>query len=251
MRLHAPCGLVVIKVPLDANANRSDPNRPVSFLSVPSYSAALAAPVHIPKELCWPQLPSDKHIIYVDVTYGGAFYCFVPANEAGFTNDCFQSPDLTKLSQATRNVKIAFNRDESCRKMVQHIDSEDLGFLYSIMFVPSRSAQALEEDGICFFFADGQLDRSSTGSAVAARVALKHKELGWNAANEMFQYHSLVSRHFGSEAFEAKAVSIADDDELLEVIAEIRGYAYYTGFHTFVLEKADTLRSGFSIAPTS
>lgn len=102
-----------------------------------------------------------------------------------------------------------------------------------------------EETGLCFF-ANQQIDRSPTGGCVAARVALAHAT-GGLALGEKRVYNSLVTRAYpGLAGFVGSVVDGAEGGHSVRV--RIEGYAYYTGYHSFVVEKEDGLGvDGFSL----
>lgn len=74
VNLHAPCGLVEISVPtlLENGKIRYDASRRVSFMSVPSFAAAIDLDVEVGESFGWPEL-GDRKSIKLDVAYGGAF----------------------------------------------------------------------------------------------------------------------------------------------------------------------------------
>ena len=62
---------------------------------------------------------------------------------------------------------------------IKHPFEEDLSFLYGTIFTGPSLDPAHHSRNVCIF-ADGELDRSATGSGVSARAALHHakSELG-------------------------------------------------------------------------
>ncbi|GIZ44958.1 hypothetical protein CKM354_000814200 [Cercospora kikuchii] len=241
--LHAPCGLVEVTVPTNADGTKSDPTRPVSHISVPSFATGLNVRIEIPSEYRWPRLGERTHVTG-DFSYGGAFYCLISAEEIGFAGGLSSDVDLAALDLATRNIKAAVNKDPSLRYLFTHPDHEDLGFLYSVVVVDSQAANPLPgtaraEIGLCFF-ADQQIDRSPTGSAVAARIALAYAR----GLKEPVTYHSLVSHaHGGRGGFAGKFYAEVEKiDERLPIIrVQVEGFASYVGTASFVVESSDVL----------
>ncbi|KAG4439679.1 hypothetical protein IFR05_004816 [Cadophora sp. M221] len=176
INLHAPCGIVRITVPTKENGYISDPSRQISFISVPSFATGIQIHVLIPEALRWPQLGSRTSLV-VDISYGGTFYCIVPPAELGFPSSLeSKNVDISAMNTSTRSLKAAINASSEMQKYLRHPESEELGFLYSVMVVEEGRGVVVEgtvgvETGLCFF-ADQQVDRSPTGGAVAARVAL-------------------------------------------------------------------------------
>lgn len=248
LRLHAPCGIIEVTVPVSDDGHRSDPSRPVSFISVPSFASGINVDVAVPSRYRWPEL-GDRHMINVDFAYGGAFYCIVPAIDLGFA-DGLRKPNFDGFNRATRLLKMAINANEDLRDHFRSPDHEDLGFLYSIMVTDATLGRPNEatkgaETGLCYF-ADQQVDRSPTGSAVVARVALAVAK-GEMSMGESWTYHSFVSNAAGSaNAFvgTARSEEIAVNGAYPRVKVTVEGKASYTGFHTFVCEPTDALGHG-------
>ncbi|PYH90105.1 putative proline racemase [Aspergillus ellipticus CBS 707.79] len=236
LNLHAPCGVVHLTVPTTPDGTRSDPSRPVSFLSTRAYATALQVTIPIPPEARWPELPAAKDSIVLDVSYGGAFYAIVDTAELGFAG-------LTNLKP------YLMGRPEIIAA-VQHPHEPRLSYLYSVMIVDAalgaRPANVLgAETGLCYF-ADNQIDRSPTGSCVTARMALAHAK-GVRPVGQRWAYHSLVSNHFGEGSFSAEIVEAADVGGRREVIVQVEGRGFYTGCASFMIEENDITSSGFTM----
>ncbi|MDH5598767.1 MAG: proline racemase family protein, partial [Cyclobacteriaceae bacterium] len=87
--------------------------------------------------------------------------------------------------------------------------------------------------------ADGELDRSPTGSGVAGRMALLYSK-GEVAVGEKVKIESITGSVFGGEVIRAEKYG-----EVNAVIPRVEGTAYITGNHTFILEKDDPYQEGF------
>lgn len=255
--LHAPCGLVHVTVPVTPDGSRSDPTRPVSFLSVPSFATGRDVSVKVPPALRWPELGA-REAVRVAFAYGGAFTCLVSAEELGFGHSGLRQPvAVDAYDRASKALKAAIAEDPErlYSRYFRHPEHADLGFLYTVMVVektlgvPERGSQDAET-GLCFF-ADQQIDRSPTGSIVAARVAYAYAT-GELAMGQTRTYHSLVSNSTegGRGGFLGTAVeeisAVYNKEELLGPVVRVKveGYAYYTGYHVFVVEKEDPLGDG-------
>ena len=102
-----------------------------------------------------------------DISYGGAFYAIPPASQIGLS--LMETP-LAHLVRAgvavTETVRGAIP--------INHPDEPDLGFLYGTILtddVDIGNICGRPSYNICIF-AEGQIDRSPTGSGVTARLAL-------------------------------------------------------------------------------
>ncbi|KAJ5259323.1 Proline racemase [Penicillium angulare] len=256
LNLHVPCGLVKVTVPT-LSTGKSDPARPVSFISVPSFATAISLEVPVPEPYRWPEL-QERCSVTADFSYGGAYYCLISAEELGFTGGLAEF-DLQKMDRATGLLKKAITTNPDLKYLTRNTITGEQGFLYSVMITDKglghvaasegtagfRAQQGVdtEETGLCFF-ANQQIDRSPTGGCVAARVALAHAK-GELSTGEKRLYNSLVTRSrkalagFGGSVFEIAQRSVD---------VKVEGYAYYTGYHTFVVENEDGLGvNGFSM----
>lgn len=258
LNLHVPCGLVEVTVPT-LPTGKSDPSRAVSFISVPSFAIAVSLEVHLPETLRWPEL-RGRTFVKADFAYGGAYYCLISAEELGFPKGLAEIR-LQEMDNATRLLKQAISSNPDLTYLTQDIITGEQGYLYGIMITDTRLGQVdspkgtpafqtqqrsdSEESGLCFF-ANQQIDRSPTGGCVAARVALAQAK-GTLSAGEKRIYNSLVTR--AHKAMSGFVGSVADSEKGRQwVKVRVEGYGYYTGYHTFVVEKEDGLGvDGFSV----
>ncbi|KAF9878147.1 proline racemase [Colletotrichum karsti] len=254
VRLHAPVGVVRIKVPaVKADGGyRTDMNRPITFLSIPTFATAINLSFFIPEDLRWAEL-GDRENVTVDVGYGGAFYIIVSASALGFPPS-LAKPNFAALRNAAEKIKRSFDASPLLRTRLTLPDDKRLQSIYGVMVtdagsddeVPAAPGCKGAETGV-YFFSDQQIDRSPTGSVVQARVAVAvakgERELG-----ESWTYHSLVSRAQGGfkSAFVGKAVEKIDYGKMQGIRVEVSGRAFYTGSSTFVAEEDDEVGKGFS-----
>lgn len=252
--IHAPCGVVRVSVPTTPDGSRSDPSRLVGFVSTPAFSSALQLQIPIPAEIRWPEL-GWKDSIRVDVSYGGAFYAVVLADELGFTQG-LKNVDIDAVTRCIQSLKPYLATRPEIQASIQHPDDNRLSFLYSVMIVDPRTGSKPEnapgaETGLCYF-GENQIDRSPTGSCVTARMALAHAK-GVRDVGQRWAYNSLVSNHFGTGMFSAEItertiINDADGKPIDSVMVQVEGQAFYTGTSTFVVENDDvTSSNGFTM----
>ncbi|GAA5851617.1 hypothetical protein JCM8547_001151 [Rhodosporidiobolus lusitaniae] len=248
VNLHAPCGLVRISVPtlLEGDQIKYDSSRLVSFLSVPSFATAIDLEVEVPEEYHWPEL-GERTSLVLDVSYGGAFYAIPTAKQLGFPSG-LRGASLQALDFATSQLKALIIAKYAFT--FQHPTEPSLSFLYGTVVVDNELAA--HETGLCFF-ADQQVDRSPTGSAVGARVALAVAK-GQLSLNSPKRYHSIVSvasKQREQDAFVGEAVEeveIQGAQGKKGIVVKTSGRAYYTGAATFVAEEDDHLsKAGFKV----
>ena len=257
IKLHCPCGVVDVTVPVTVGPQgrlKSDPERPVSFVSVDSFATGIDVEVSLPMKYRWPEL-GQRTKVTADFCYGGAFYCVLGARELGFSEGLTHS-SLDALSRSTGKLKAALNADPQFGKLFQHPDEKDLGFVYGVIVTDDRRGQAADGtaggDTCVCFFADQQVDRSPTGSGVAARRALAHAK-GLMPPQQRWTYHSLVSNaHGGQGAFTAQVVGEPIHRSTRGLVrdsvrVQVDGRAFYTGFATFLAEEGDSIsKAGFA-----
>lgn len=194
----------------------------VTFVNVPSYVLARRVPLDTP-----------FGPLQVDISYGGAVYASVRASLAGLT---LQSRDLSELIQLGRTVKDLLRDHEATR----HPSDVRLSGVYGVIWwEPRRSADGVVHQRSCTVFADGEVDRSPSGSGTSARLALLHDD-GTVAVGEPFLHDSILGSRFVGRVLE-KTTS----DDKVAVITQVEGSAFRTGEHRFMLDPLDPFEKGF------
>jgi proline racemase len=163
--------------------------------------------------------------VEVDVAYGGAIYAFAPAASLRLT---VVPENLSQLIAAGRAVKHALEDSEAAR----HPDDDRLSGIYGTVFYEELCP--LHQRNVTIF-ADGEVDRSPTGSATSARTALLEGD-GAIAEGQTWRNDSIVGT-----TFHARAVGRAPDG----LLTEVEGTAFRTGEHRFLLDPRDPLGTGF------
>jgi trans-L-3-hydroxyproline dehydratase len=251
--LHSLCGVVEVTCPALDGGKRSDPSRQVSFLSVPVYSTALDLKINIPDSHRWPEL-GDRKSVSVDISYGGTFFALISASSLGFPSGLLpgtKAIEISGLSHATGLLKDLIMSTPDLKATVVHPEEDGLSFLSGIMVVDSGAGAKVEgtkgvETGM-LFFGDQVVDRSPTGSGVAARIAVAQAK-GILQIGDSWTYHSFVSNGYGGQgAFVGEVMEVVDVKGIGKgVVVRTRGQAWYTGSSTYVVDKGDKLGySGF------
>ena len=203
--IDVPSGRVVARVVRREGAVDS-----VAFRNVPSYGIARDA---------------DAGHCLVDVAYGGAIYAFVPAERLGLRVEPGRLPELI---EAGRAVKRALEGSEVSR----HPHDERLSGIYGTVLYEALGP--LHERNVAIF-ADGEVDRSPTGSATSARTALLVED-GVLPEGGTWRNDSIIGT-----TFHGRAIGRGEDG----VLTEVEGTAFRTGSHSFVLDPRDPLGTGF------
>ncbi len=193
----------------------------VRFRNVPSFAAALDQLVDVPG------LGSVRY----DLAFGGAFYAYVNAETLGLRLDPGHVGTLIDCGMAIKHAVMA-------SRPIVHPEDAELGFLYGTIFVgPARSAQAHSRN-VCIF-AEGEVDRSPTGTGVSGRIAI-HCARGEVAIGEPLSIESIIGSRF-----DVRAADLATVGPHAAVIPEVGGQAWITGRHEFLIDPTDPLAQGF------
>lgn len=166
-----------------------------------------------------------------DLGFGGAFYAFVNARELGLecTPDYFSS--LVDKGRKIKNAIIA------SRKIIHPVET-DLSFLYGTIFVDFPDLEKVHSRHCCIF-AEGEVDRSPTGTGVSARLAIL------DAKNELTPGVDIMINSIINTGFTGKIARQTSFDHYHAVIPEITGSAHITGMHEFLIDPDDSLNQGF------
>ncbi len=219
-KLEAPCGVV------DVEVRRQGDDTRVTFESVESFAS------HFDQELDVPGLGAVRF----DIGFGGAFYAVLPASRIGLP--LMQAP-LGQLVQAgaaiTEAVRAAIP--------VAHPHAPDLGFLYGTILTDDVAIGAhggQPSYNLCVF-AEGQIDRSPTGSGVTARIALAA------AKGEMRVGQSCEIRGVSGQGFTGTLARTQGGGRGTLSRVKVGGTAFYAGRCEFVCEAADPFAYGFAL----
>ena len=193
----------------------------VRFQNVLSYAHAVGQTVTVP----------DLGRIQYDIGFGGAYYAYVEAHEIGLETNPTHYSELIHVGRLIKKT-IMENTE------IVHPYQPDLGFLYGTIFVGESESQHVHSRHVCVF-ADGEVDRSPTGTGVSGRLALLHAK-GLLKTGQHIQIESIIGSSFGGIVTEESTFGPHK-----AILPEIEGRAYITGQHTFLLDPQDPLRDGF------
>lgn len=174
-------------------------------------------------------VPGIGHVRF-DIAYGGAFYVLVPAPAGlGLTPENFD-----RLVNYGRKIKRAVMN--ACK--IEHPFEDDLSFLYGTIFTGPAQHAGHHSRNVCIF-AEGELDRSPTGSGVSARAALHHakREL---RLNERIEIESILGSTMAVEVVERTKFGPHE-----AVIPEVSGSASIIGTTELYFDPDDPFKSGF------
>jgi len=216
IRIDAPAGLITAHARVDRGQVTE-----VRFHNVPSFVLALDQQVDVP----------GLGAVRYDLAFGGAFYAFVRAEDAGVR--CIPE-DFRRLIEKGLAIKQAVMAD----RPIPHPFEEDLSFLYGTIFVGPPQGAGAHSRNVCVF-ADGEVDRCPTGTGVSARLAIHHAR-GEIGPGETIVVESIIGSRFTGRIVETTTFGL-----YAAVIPEVGGSAHITGRHEFLIDPDDPLRDGF------
>lgn len=165
------------------------------------------------------------------IAYGGAFYAYVDAEPLGLTLTPEHSHRLIDQGMAIKHAVAAST------ELRHPTGADDLNFLYGTIFVaPQPGAHSRN---VCIF-AEGEVDRSPTGTGVSGRAAIHH------ARGELGSDWITIESILGT-SFDVRVAATVDVGGTPAIVPEVRGQAHVTGRSEFWLEPDDPLGDGFLI----
>ena len=216
IKIDSPAGLVTAHARIAGGRVES-----VYFHNVPSFVLALDEMVEVP----------GLGQVRYDLAFGGAFYAYVQAEAVGLS--C--TPDHFR---ALIETGMAIKRAIMASRTIPHPFEEDLSFLYGTIFVGPPVGEGAHSRNVCIF-AEGEVDRSPTGTGVSGRLAIHH------ARGEIEPGRSIVIESIIGTRFSGRVVETTTFGPHPAIIPEVEGTAHITGRHEFLIDPTDPLRDGF------
>jgi proline racemase len=193
----------------------------VYFHNVPSFALALDETVNVP----------GLGKIRYDIAFGGAFYAYVNAADAGLGTGPEDYSALIEKGMAIKNAVMA-------RRPTPHPFEKDLSFLYGTIFIGKPHSRDAHSSNVCIF-AEGEVDRCPTGTGVSGRLAL-HYARGEIEIDQPIEIESILRTRFKGRVLEATSFGPYD-----AIIPEVEGRAWLTGRNEFWIDPEDPLKEGF------
>ncbi|MBA3910034.1 MAG: hypothetical protein C0524_09125, partial [Rhodobacter sp.] len=221
--LEAPGGLVTVRADCkDGRAER------IHVTNLPAFADRLALPLDVP----------GLGRITVDTAYGGDSFVVVDAAALGFA----LVPDEAHRI-ATLGVEITKAADAQLG--FHHPENPDWRhFSFCLFAGPLTRVGEVWETRHAVSVRPGKVDRSPTGTAVSARLALMAAK-GQINAGETLRARSLIEGQF-----EGRITGMARVGDTPAVIPEISGRAWITGTHQHMLDPADPWPEGYRLSDT-
>ena len=196
----------------------------VYFENVPSFVQELGAIIDI---------PSLGKVEY-DLAFGGAFYAIVDIKQLNVNLEIAQ---LNQIISMGKKIKKRISERVDC----VHPFEKEMNFLYGVIFVDNSFSQKFHSKNICIF-ANGELDRSPTGTGVSARAAVEFAKENLDSNNYM-----VVESITGSK-FNVRIKKETKLGKRMAIIPEVSGTSFIIGKSTFWVDPKDDLGNGFLLA---
>ncbi|MFV0301552.1 MAG: trans-3-hydroxy-L-proline dehydratase [Paracoccus sp. (in: a-proteobacteria)] len=223
MVLEAPGGLVRVRADCEGGKARR-----ITVENLPAFAGRIGVPLEV----------EGLGTITVDTAYGGDSFVVVDAPALGLALQVDEARDLAMLG-----VRIT----DAANRQLDFVHPERPDWTHhSFCLFAGRIAR--EENGLraksVVSIQPGKLDRSPTGTAVSARMALLHAK-GQMAVGDRLTGVSII----GSE-FHGRILGTTRVGELPAIRPQISGRAWITGTHQHMLDPDDPWPGGYRVADT-
>ncbi|MEJ2289972.1 MAG: proline racemase family protein [Deinococcales bacterium] len=169
--------------------------------------------------------------VRVDVAFGGAFYAYLDAADAGLS---LRHDAMERFKQVGDEIKQAVTE---AIEVVHPLEPELRGIYGTIFSGPPTRADA-DQANVCIF-ADRQVDRSPTGTGTAGRVAQLV------ARGSLALGQPLANESAAGTLFTGRALRTAAIGPFEGVVPEIAGRAAIVGTNTWWIDPEDEVGDGF------
>lgn len=169
----------------------------------------------------------------VEIAFGGNFFALVPAKALGLSMTLSQLP---KIIERGMEIRSAVNEQVDVVHPVRgQIQGVELVEIYD-----EHPADDIDCRNVVVF-GKGQVDRSPCGTGTSAKMAALYAQEQLKL-NQPFVNEGIIGTRFTGRLLREEQVGTVQ-----AVVPEITGMAYVTGFHQFVVDGSDPLKSGFHL----
>ena len=224
MVLETPGGLVPVTAA--CSDGRVDS---ITLTNVPCYAALIDQTVDVP----------GIGEVELDVGYGGAFFAIVDARRFGFDIVASEARQLVEMGEA---IKAAADEQLS----VAHPENPDINkivFTEFVLPIEDRDGEPTGRNTVVI--SPGKLDRSPCGTGTCARMAVMHAK-GELKAGDGFVSRSVIDSRFDGRI--ESETTLADGTPA--ILPSIKGRAWISGFHNYVLDPRDPWPEGYTLSDT-
>jgi proline racemase len=221
--LEAPGGLVRVR----AECRNGKAER-IFVQNLPSFASQLDVSLEV----------EGLGTLTVDTAYGGDSFVIVDAATLGFSLEEDEAHAIAKLG-----VKITNAANEQLG--FHHPENPDWKHISFCLFAGPlvEGAEGLET-GAAVAIQPGKVDRSPTGTALSARMAVLHKR------GQMKTGHRLTARSLIGSTFSGVILGETKIGDFAAVLPEISGRGWVTGIHQHMLDPDDPWPQGYKLTDT-
>jgi proline racemase len=221
--LEAPGGLVEVTA-----ACRDGKAESITVRNVPSFVDRLDADLEV----------KGLGTLKTDIAYGGDSFAIVEAGPLGFALSADEARELSELG-----VRIAHAASQQLG--FHHPENPDWAHVSFCLFAGPLSQTETGFAGRNAVAVDpGKIDRSPTGTAVSARMAMLHAR-GVMRVGDRFLARSIIDSEF-----RGRIVAKTRVGDRPAIVPSVTGRAWITGTHQLLLDPADPWPEGYRIGDT-
>lgn len=223
LTLEAPGGLVRVR----AECRNGKAER-IFVRNVPSFASRLGATLEV----------EGLGTLSVDTAYGGDSFVIVDADALGFALAQDEAHDIATLGVRITNAANA-------QLGFEHPENPDWRHISFCLFAgPLANGPEGLETGAAVAIQPGKVDRSPTGTALSARMAVLHAQ-GIMATGDRLTARSLIGSRFSGRILEETALAGHP-----AIRPEISGRGWITGIHQHMLDPSDPWPEGYRLSDT-
>ena len=223
LTLEAPGGLIRVRAEC-----RDGKAQTITVRNLPSFAGEIGVGLNAP----------GLGEITIDTAYGGDSFVVVDAESLGFRLEADEAGILAELGVRitnAANAQLRFHHPEN---------AEWDHFSFCLFAGPLERQGSHLTARAAVSIQPGKIDRSPTGTAASARMALLHAA-GQMAVGETFTARSII----GSE-FHGRIADTTKVGNIPAIVPEITGRAWITGTHQHMLDPDDPWPEGYRLSDT-
>ena len=221
--LEAPGGIVKVHAQC-ANGKAEK----ITVQNLPSFAAELGVQLSVP----------GLGDIPVDTAFGGDSFVIVDAQSLGFELIALEANEL-----ATLGVKITNAANEQLN-FSHPTNPEWTHFSFCLFAGPLRRNGDELRARAAVAIRPGKIDRSPTGTAASARMAVLH------ATGQMKVGETFIAESIIDSEFTGRIAAVTTINEKSAIVPEITGRAWVTGTHQHMLDPDDPWPDGYRVNDT-
>jgi proline racemase len=221
VRLDMPGGVVIATATCSGGKCVS-----VEFENVPSFVYQLDAELDV----------AGIGTVLADVAYGGMNYAIVDAAKLGLKVDASEARELAVLAD---KIRVAARSQLE----IVHPANPAIRDVTMVQFAGPYQGPGRVTRNTCVL-APGRSDRSPTGTGTSARMAVLHARGHMNVGDTLIHSSIIGSEFVGTIKAET---SIGD---VPAIVPTVKGEAWITGFHNYVVDTSDPFPTGYVVADT-